>query len=353
MPPRVVPDVLESPIVVNDEAWLLRAGPSWTAITGRQLRDRVRSVAAALIHYGFGPGDAAALAAPGDPEALELMLAVAACGGVAVPVDPSLPEAGLFEALRRSRCRLAVTWNDEILRRVVFVRADLSDLELVLVVRPSPSERPTAALRLDAARSVGGSALAGEPDLLTGVVRGIDADSPAWVAPGSAGPASHAELLRLADATAGQVGLTASDRVLLAAGGLGPALVAPVIAALAAGATVAFAGEDLAADLREVGPTLLVAEGRRLDALRRARAEALSKRSWPARKIHAWSLAQGLEPSHRPWATRLAEALALRRLREDLGGRLRGVGTLGGAIDPEAARDYRAVGVAVVEVSLP
>ena len=59
-------------------------------LTFRELHDRVRKLAAALIRAGFAPGDRLALLLPNGPEYIEFVYACSWLGVIVVPINTRL-----------------------------------------------------------------------------------------------------------------------------------------------------------------------------------------------------------------------------------------------------------------------
>jgi long-chain acyl-CoA synthetase len=75
----------------------LHDGGSWIDWSG--VRGRAKSVAAALVNLGVGPGDRVAIAWPTSAEFVVAYLATLAAGAVAVPLNPASPQAEIEREL--------------------------------------------------------------------------------------------------------------------------------------------------------------------------------------------------------------------------------------------------------------
>jgi len=117
----------------------------------RELDERVARLAATLAGEGFKPGERLALHLPNGPDTLELLLACARLGVIAVPLNTRLAAVELDHILADARPRglirhsslpapgVAVAWQ-----RVL----DQRPLELVGGAAPAPLEDPDAILAL-------------------------------------------------------------------------------------------------------------------------------------------------------------------------------------------------------------
>lgn len=318
--------------------------PTWVGPSSR--------LAAGLVLYGLEPGDRVAILAGARPEGLLGILATAAAGGVAVPIDPSRPEAAWRTALAEHGVRFALAEDAGALDRLLILRPDLPTLELALVFRPPEGDRPSPARTVAALSADGERALAADPDLLE---RGSGGAEGAVLA-GAGGATPHARSLPEIERAAREIGETfaaaPADVVLVSLELEGRTDLDTLLATLLAGATLeARSGEsgDPAATLREVRPSVAVVSPETITKLEASVGEAIERRGFFGRRLANWSLARALEAERRPRAARLGRRLALDRLVEETtGGRLRVLACPGA---PPRAERLAALGV--VPTGLP
>jgi len=298
----------------NDGAW----NTPESAVPGD-----VRGLAAALRGYGLTPGARAAVLGTEGYGPLRDGLAVIAAGAVLVPLGSSLSDDALRRALSLTGAVHAIASDERQLARILALRPDLPALELVLLSSAAPSERRPAAMLVAAAIEVGTSALAEEPELLQAAAAEgeraaacllVDAEAPAR-------EVTRPQLLALTHAVAQAVGVREGSTVLCAVPGLWR--LAAAVAVLSRGATLALPESgtrpDAGLDQRPADAVLLDVAG--LERLRRAWIEDIDAKPWMARAATRWAMRQGQDVERRRWKYRLAEQVALRGLRNKLGGR--------------------------------
>jgi fatty-acyl-CoA synthase len=109
-------------------------------------RQKSAALARALLDSGLSPGDHVALLAENRTDWPVVQLAVAAMGGVLVPLNTHYRAEDLSYALRQSRSRALLLSprfrSNEYLATLNAVRAGLPDLDLVITLDPSEGDDP-------------------------------------------------------------------------------------------------------------------------------------------------------------------------------------------------------------------
>ncbi len=109
------------------------ANGSITALTGRELRDRIRDLALGLSVLGLKRGDRLAIVSESRPEWLHVDLAAQTIGVVDVPVYPSLSPSQTEYIFRDSSAKIAVVSTPEQLAKLQEVASRLPLLKTVVV----------------------------------------------------------------------------------------------------------------------------------------------------------------------------------------------------------------------------
>jgi acyl-CoA synthetase (AMP-forming)/AMP-acid ligase II len=113
------------------------------------VRERALRLAGGLAARGFGPGDVIAFQMPNWIEAAVTFYGVSLLGGVLVPVVHFYGPKELRHILRESRARLLLTadqfGHNDYLAGLASIRAELPDLELVVVAGDAPAPPDTVA----------------------------------------------------------------------------------------------------------------------------------------------------------------------------------------------------------------
>lgn len=332
---------------------LARGNGAWE-LQGSRFHDEVRGLAAALSGYGLRAGACAAVLGFEGCGTLRAGLAVLAAGATLVPLDPALPDDALRRALASSGAVHAIASDERQLARILALRPDLSALELVLLTSAAPSERKPAALLVQAAVDVGAASLVGDPDLLRRALADSEGGTACLLvdAAGGTRPVSRAALLILADAIAQTVGVSPEKTVLAALPVGGVERLGASLAVLGRGATLLLPDPaerpDAGLDQRPADAILLDVTG--LARLHRAWIEDIEAKSWLGRRAMRWALRQGREVERHGWKHRIAENLALRHLREKLGGRAAGldvIATSQGRASSEVDEFFAATGLSL------
>lgn len=311
-----------------------------------------RQLAAGLVLYGLEPGDRVAILGGARPEGLLGILAVAAARGVAVPIDPSRPEAAWRKALAEHGVRFALAEDSGALDRLLVLRPELPTLELALVFHPPEGDRPSPARTVAALSADGERALAADPDLLVRGSGGAEGAVLAVACGGTPRARPFPEVEQASREIADTLAAAPSDVVLVSLELDGGTDLDTLFGALLAGARLDCRSTEPAVPLaafREVRPTVAVVTAETISRLETSIGDAIERRGFLGRRLAKWSLARALEAERRPSAARLGRRLALDRLVEETtGGRLRVLACPGA---PPRAERLSALGL--VPVGLP
>jgi long-chain acyl-CoA synthetase len=332
---------------------LSRRNGAWAPQAGR-FGEEVRELAAALVGYGLRAGDCAAVLGAEGYGTLRAGLAVLAAGATLIPLDPSLSDGALRSVLESTATVQAIASDEGQLARLLALRPDLPALDLVLLMAAAPSERKPAALLVDAALEVGAAALIDDPACLTRALP-VGAEHAACLIFGNGAErraVSRDALSDLAGAIAEKLGVVRAKTVLISLPVSGTERLAAAIAVVGRGATLLLPDPserpDAGLDQHPADAIVLTVAG--LQRLHRAWIEDIEAKSWLGRRVTNWALRRGMEPTPRRWRHRVADLLALRALREKLGGNVSSLTVLttprGGA-SPEVDAFFNAAGLAV------
>jgi long-subunit acyl-CoA synthetase (AMP-forming) len=309
-------------------AVLSRQNGVWSSESSR-FRAEVSAFAAALSGYGLSEGGRAAVLGSEGYGTLRAGLAVIAAGGTLVPLDPALSDGTLRRALSSSGVVQAIASDERQLARILALRPDLAALELVLLMSATPSERKPAALLVETAIEVGAASLADNPLVLSRALAASEGGAACLIvdAAGETRSVGRSTLLVLADAFAQLLGNVRGKTVLSSLPVGGVARLGATLAALSQGATLLLPDPterpDAGLDRYPADSLFLDVTG--LERLFRAWMEDIDAKSWLGRSATRWALREGRSVPRDGWKHRLAEGLALRGLRDKLGGRADGL----------------------------
>jgi hypothetical protein len=297
--------------------------------TAAEFLEETRNLAAGLAGYGFGPGERAAVLGRFGADALEGIFAVWTAGGTALPVDASVPIPEIRDALRAARVQIALAVGRSDLDRLLLVRPDLPDLEIVFVAESGGGDRPSPARTFAEVAASGAAVLRATPDRLsdlpvvsTVMVLG---GSPEGLGTRRRGPD---DLDRGAEDLAARFGFDSGDRVLVSLPFEGGGDLDVARAVLERGGEIMFAESDLPDPkvYRAAGPTRAFVRGAGLSLLERAVDEAIGGRGFFGRAVLRRAFRMVENRSRHPRAAGLADRFVLREFGSRLtGGHLRTV----------------------------
>jgi long-chain acyl-CoA synthetase len=346
--------LLDGPPPTVAPVLLTRERGAWTK-TASELRDEVRGLAAALCTYGLGDGVRAAVLGAEGAGTLRAALAVIAGGGALVPLDPALSDDALRRALISSGAVLAIASDEDQLSRVIRLRPELPALELVLLASAAPSERKPAAMLVETAIEVGLGALAEDPGLLRRAAL-RSPEGPACVLADSSGethPIPWSSLLAVAQSFGTTLEFGIGKTVFAALPVASAERLGVSLAALSRGATLLLpdTAERLDAGLDQYPPDVVLLDAAGVQRLFRSWEADIAGKSWIGRGVTRWAVSAGRQTEHGGWKHRLAENLALRKLRGKLGGRATTLDVIaldrGPAAHSEAAAFFVSVGLSL------
>jgi long-chain acyl-CoA synthetase len=133
---------LDAVALDRPRAQLWRTDAGWRPISHAELLANVRDIGAAVRSYGLGRGDRIGLLAENRPEWAWADYAALCTGMLTVPLYPTLPAAQVAFILRHSGCRLLFVSTAEQLVKALEARAELPELERIIVFDDVSSDDP-------------------------------------------------------------------------------------------------------------------------------------------------------------------------------------------------------------------
>jgi long-chain acyl-CoA synthetase len=335
-----------------------KRGGIWQVLSWSGYANLVSRFAAGLAEHGFAGGDRLVVIGDNRPPLYAAMLAAQSLGGAAVPLLPDAEPAWLARVLNHAGVSVVVAEDSELAERIISIRQHTPRLRLIVqTASPGVRQGGSDAVKPFEALCEDGRAAPerGEPGAPALLLYADDTQG----AP-NALVLSHADLCAAADVVIASEYLGHTDDVVA---WLPMAWFADVMAsqalALAAGCTCNFPEhpETVARDLREIGPTIMVApppiwERILADIETRAAHATPLKRSLFARfrrlAEHAAQLRAAGEPLSSVLRIRLGvgELLIHAPLRDQMGlRRLRWASTGGEPVAPRLLQGFRALGI--------
>jgi long-chain acyl-CoA synthetase len=333
-----------------------KRGGIWQVLSWADHAAAVSRFAGGLAAHGFGRGDRLAVIGDNRPRLYAAMLAAQSLGGVGVPLWPDAEPDRIADVLGHAGVSVVVAEDAEQVEKMVAVKERLPGLRLV-VQTTSRGMRPIAHDWLQSYETIAdGESVAtevsepGDPALLLygpdGEVRGT--------------MLSHADLLAAAETLAGDADIRRTDETLA---WLPMAWFGDVLASQALALSVGFTcncpekPETARRDLREIGPTILIAppriwENTLVDVeTRAAQASRLKRSLFAGFRAIAERAARHREagedmPPLLQLKLALGEVLVYAPMRDQIGlRRLRWANTGGEPLAPHALHGLRVLGI--------
>ncbi|NHM29235.1 AMP-dependent synthetase/ligase [Neobacillus terrae] len=358
----------------DKDAFLWKNQGSYQGITYAAFWEKVRLVAAGLAHFGITKNDKVAILSENNPNWPISDLAIMSLGAVSVPIHSTLPPDQISYILNNADCKFIFVQDEEHLSKLKENRSmrismavydslqTLSETDIVLSLdylmlqgskNPFPNWEGTFndITRDDLATIIHTSGTTGAPkgamlthgNLLSNV-EGVQF----WVL--EARPTdillSHLPLSHVFERMAGQ------------------------FMPLSVGSTIAYAEgiDKVQQNLLEIRPTVLISVPLLFEKVYTQALKIIESGTPLRRKIFNWAVQIGLKryeyylnhtfdemlrkgviPKEIKTSWKLANKLVYSKVRKNLGGRIRGLISGGGALNPEIAKFFWAVDIPVLE----
>jgi long-chain acyl-CoA synthetase len=346
----------------------------WQTYSWAQYYQEVHDFALGLAAHGFRRGDKLAVIGDNRPRLYWAQLAAQSLGGVAVPVYQDSIAAELVHVLSHAEISVVVAEDQEQVDKILSLSDRLPDLKLVIYDDPRGMRHYATPLlkSFDEIQNAGRDFGATHPDYVEGEV---DKGSPDDLAllnytSGTTGNPkgvmlTHANLLSAADALLAAEHFSASDEILcyLPMAWIGDSLLSLVLALLVGFvANCPESPETVQRDLRELGPTVVIAPPRIWENLltslrvRATDASPLKRKLFAYYQRRAERAEQFQSENENPSLTMrlgsaLGEYLVYGPVRDQLGfRRARLVYTGGAPLGPDTFRFFRSFGVNLKQV---
>ncbi len=346
----------------------------WQPITWAEYERRVASVAHAFDLAGIGPGDVVAVLGDNRPEWLLAELAAQSIGAAVVGIYPTSVGEELTHVLTYAEVRFVVAEDQEQVDKLLGIAGDVPSLERIVYYDPHGLETYHAPVLTDFAdlERQGAADAACRPDWFAQQVEARSPDDIAVICTTS-GTTSRPKL-----ATLTHRNLLAMGRQLMELDPVGPAdryvsflpfawigeQMLTLAVGLQVGQTISFPedAETTKVDLREIGPNVMFSPPRIWESMLSDVQVRLGEAGWLKRSLFGWGYRVGdrvadkrvrgesVGPTDRTRYA-IAEAVALRPIREQLGLRRLDRGYTGGApLGPDVFRFFHAIGVNLKQI---
>ncbi|HXG65218.1 MAG TPA: AMP-dependent synthetase/ligase [Blastocatellia bacterium] len=350
----------------HDEVLRFRQDKQWTGMAASALLERVRNVALGLHNLGIRKGDRVAMLAESGPLWTISDYAILANGAINVPIYPTQAVHQVEFILRESEPKLLFISTARQLKRVAEALKKFPGLPIAPFQPIADSENviPFEKLEKDGAR------LASEKpelfDLISADVQPSDDASIIYTSGTTGEPKgailTHANITFNALASGAYLGIEPGNKMLsyLPLSHIFERMV--LYLCLHFGVQINYAGgiETVAADLREVRPTLMSTVPRLLEKVFARMQKNASDAGGLRQRIFDYALGVArrladLETGGRPTPPLLqlqreiADKLVFEKIREAIGGRMKRIVSGGAALPPDIARVFIGAGIPVLQ----
>ncbi len=346
----------------------------WQTIDFATYRDRVEDLAHGLSELGVAPGDLVAVLGDNRPEWLLTELAAQAIGAAVVGIYPTSVGEEIVHILTAGEVAVVVAEDQEQVDKLLVLADQLPRLAQVVFYDPHGLEAydDDLLLAFTAVEETGARRAATQPDWFAERVADASPDDVAVVCTTS-GTTSRPKLAMLSHRNLLSMGqrlleLDPLDTDARFVSFLPLAWIGEQMLAVAAGLQVGFpisfpeAASTQKADLREIGPDVMFAPPRIWESMVSDIQVRLGEAGWLKRTVFAWGYKVGRAGAEArvhgqhvgggaAVAHRLAEVVALRPIRDQLGlTRLRRGYTGGAPLGPDVFRFFHAIGVNLKQI---
>lgn len=348
-------------------ALLVKKKGAYEPISWKVFGRSVRYISLGLSALGIKQGERVALLSENRPEWAISDLAILSAGAVTVPIYHTNTPREVAHIVSNSESRVLILSTREQLGKIEEVREELPSLSIIVVM--DPMEEP-GTLAFESLWNKGRERDAAEPDLYAlGAARTTSAD-PATIiyTSGTTGDPkgvilSHENILFNCDAADSVVPVSEEDLCLsfLPLSHVFERTVGQFFM-IFHGVTIAYAEgiEQVAENMVEVRPTLMIAVPRLFEKMYARVLEKVHQSPWIRQKIFFWGIGTGrklspyrlagdLGPRILRLGYAIADRLVFHKVKDRLGGRLRYFVSGGAPLSREIAEFFYAAGVTIIE----
>ena len=359
---------------LQKNGFLVKVAGEYTGVTYKDFWTQVTHTAAGLAHYGIGPNDHVAILSDNNPFWAISDIAIMSLGAVSVPIHSTLPSDQISYILKNADCKFVFVENQKQLQKI----QAQPDLEKLIIYYPDNTVTGEREEMLTMKHLMS----AGEKHPLVNWEEGFKSltrDDLATIihTSGTTGfpkgaMLTHGNILSNVEGVQFWVLEARPDDIMLSHLPLSHIFerMAGQFFPLSVGATIAYAEniDTVQQNLLEVQPTVLVSVPLLFEKVY-AQAQKLVESGTPIRrKVFDWALKVGetryqyyLSSStdamvrkselpkefRRKW--KIADKLVYQKVKKQLGGRIRGFISGGGALNPEIGKFFWSIDLPVLE----
>ncbi|SMO39102.1 AMP-dependent synthetase/ligase [Melghirimyces algeriensis] len=377
MKPKNLLDMVQKTVgkYPKKDALLFKREGVYQGISYKEMWKRVKEVAFGLYHVGVRPGHKVAILSANHPMWPITDLAIASLRAISVPIYPTQTAEQTAYIMKNADCQMAVVEDEDQLRKV---HSTGVKLQKMIVIKPgSECNEGKEVLFLDSLRKEGRNhPIPIWEEMCTEIERGqlftiIHTSGTTGLPKGVM--LTHENLLANLEGVQSWILELVPEDMTLSYLPLSHILerMAGQFMPFKVGATIAYAESihTIQENFLEVRPTVMVSVPRLLEKVYAQVLEEIQSASILRKKIFHWAVHTGkrryeyllkartdqllpgssLLPTSLGIQFKLAKRLVFQKIKEHLGGRLRGVVSGGASLNPEVAQFFWAVDIPVME----
>ncbi len=342
----------------------------WRATSYKQWGEQVENAALGLKEKGIKRGDKAAILSENRPEWVIADISILCLGGSSVPVYPTLEPMQIRYILNHCEAALIFVENEDQLKKILEVRADLPHLKYIIVSDSyDDSLKSEGVLMLDEIIESGKKNRGKKSGDLKKSMNAIDEDDLASIVytSGTTGipkgvMLTHKNFMSNVHAALQVLKITSEDTFLsfLPLSHVFERM-AGYYTTISVGSTICYA-ESIAAvpqNLQEIAPTIIVSVPRIYEKMYSKVLENIESEAALKRNLFEWALgvgkkrlklkSEGRSEIFNEAAFMLADKLVFSKVKQKLGGNLRFSVSGGAPLERRIAEFFGAMGITIVE----
>src|SRR3990167_10810094 len=335
----------------NKIALLYKKEGVYFPITYKELAQKIKIFSAALQKLGLEKGDNVAILSENRPEWVISDISIMASGAITVPLHTTFSARAVCTVLNHSKAKILIVSNIDFLNKVLLGQKYLKHLKKIIVI-----EKLTGVQRETLSGKVlGFKALMSlrQPDDYENIFLDPDEVCSIIYTSGTTGQPkgvllTHRNFLSNVEAVNEIIPVKEND-VFLSFLPLSHVLerMAGYYMALFHGASIAYAEsiKQLPLNLKEVKPTILISVPRIFDKFHDVVWDKVNSSSGFQKKVFKWALKQKKQSLR----YRLADFLAFKKRKKQMGGRLRLAISGGASLNEKIGRFFAKIGIMILE----
>lgn len=335
----------------NKPALLYKKEGVYFPITYKEFSKKVETFSACLSALGVGRGDKVAILSENRPEWAISDLSIMAVGAVVVPLHTTFNPKAVCSVLKHSEAKILIVSNSDLLNKVLLGQKDLKNLKKIIFL-----ESLTAVQKeILKSKVISWKAIFSQNQNNNFEKIFLDPDDCCSIiyTSGTTGKPkgvilSHRNFLSNAEAVNEVIPVKEND-VFLSFLPLSHVLerLAGYYVPICYGATIAYAEstKQLPVNLKEIKPTIMISVPRVFEKFHDAVWDKINSSSALQKRIFKWALKQ----EKNTLAYRLADFIVFKKIREQLGGKLRLTFSGGASLNENIAGFFSKIGILILE----